>query len=69
MGKCTCGGKIIFTISEGSVIKYLEPTISIAEKYNLSPYLKQTIEILRRTVDSVFGKEKEKQEGLGKWFG
>ncbi len=70
-GKCkNCKeGKIIFTISEGSVIKYLQPSISIANKYNVKPYLKQTLELLQRRVEGVFGKEKEKQEGLGKWFG
>lgn len=70
IGKCTaCGGKIIFTISEGSVIKYLEPSISLGNAYNISPYLKQSLELLQCTIDAVFGKEKEKQEGLGKWFG
>jgi DNA polymerase II large subunit len=69
-GKCTaCGGKLVFTISEGSVIKYLEPTVSLARAYNLSPYLKQSVELLQRYVESVFGKDKEKQVGLGAWFG
>ncbi len=69
-GKCTaCGGRIIFTISEGSVIKYLEPSISIARKYHVPKYLLQTLELLERRIEGVFGKEKEKQEGLGKWFG
>ncbi len=70
LGKCTkCKGKLLFTISEGSVIKYLEPTISLAEAYDLSPYLKQTVHLLKCHVESVFGKDKEKQEGLGRWFG
>lgn len=69
-GKCTkCRGKIIFTISEGSVIKYLEPSISIAEKYNVPSYIKQSLELLKRRIEDVFGKEKEKQTGLGSWFG
>jgi DNA polymerase II large subunit len=69
VGKCTkCGGKIIFTISEGSIIKYLEPAISMAEKYNLPPYLKHSLELTKRRVEGVFGKEKEKQTGLGSWF-
>lgn len=68
IGKCTeCGGKIIFTIAEGSVIKYLEPTITLANKYNVDVYLKQTIQLLQTRVDEVFGKEKEKQAGLGEW--
>jgi len=70
IGKCTkCQGKIIFTISEGSVVKYLEPSISLANKYNVSAYLKQTLELTKRRIEDNFGKEKEKQEGLGKWFG
>jgi DNA polymerase II large subunit len=70
IGKCTkCGGKIIFTISEGSVIKYLGPSISLAKKYNVPAYLQQSLELLKRRVEDIFGKDKEKQEGLGKWFG
>jgi DNA polymerase II large subunit len=40
----------------------------LAEKYNLPSYLKQTLELTKLRVESVFGKEKEKQEALGKWF-
>ncbi len=70
VGKCTeCGGRVIFTISEGSVVKYLQPSISLANKYNIPSYLKQTLTILQRRIEGVFGKEKERQEGLGKWFG
>jgi DNA polymerase II large subunit len=70
LGKCTeCGGKIIFTISEGSIVKYLEPSISLATKYNLPSYLKQTLELTKRMIEGVFGKEKETQTGLGAWFG
>ena len=67
-GKCRCGGKIIFTISEGSIVKYLEPSISLAEKYEVSDYLKQTLDLTKRRIEAVFGKDKEKQEDLGKWF-
>lgn len=69
-GKCTkCGGRLIFTIAEGSVIKYLESSISLAEKYDLPAYLKQTLMLTKNRIESVFGKDKEKQEGLGRWFG
>lgn len=70
VGNCLkCGGKLIFTISEGSIIKYLEPAISLADKYDLPSYLKQNLELTKRGVESLFGREKEKQEGLGRWFG
>jgi len=69
LGKCQkCGGKLIFTISEGSVIKYLKPSLDLAEKYNLPMYLQQTLELTQKRIESVFGKDPEKQEGLGKWF-
>jgi len=68
-GKCSkCGGKIIFTISEGGIVKYLEPALSLAEKYDLSPYIKQSLELTKRYIESVFGRETEKQEALQRWF-
>ena len=70
VGKCLkCQGKIIFTISEGSIVKYLQPTISLGEKFHIPAYLTQTIELTKRRVEEYFGKEEERQEGLGKWFG
>ncbi|MBI4452990.1 DNA polymerase II large subunit [Candidatus Woesearchaeota archaeon] len=69
-GKClACGSRLIFTVSEGSIVKYLEPAISLSEKYNLPPYLKQVLELTKHRVEGVFGKDKDKQEGLGRWFG
>jgi DNA polymerase II large subunit len=70
IGKCSaCGGKLIFTVSEGFVVKYLELSMALAEKYNVSNYMRQTLELLKQRVESVFGKEKERQEGLGAWIG
>lgn len=66
-GKCDCGGKLIFTVSEGFVTKYLQASIDLAKKYDVPKYLIQNLDILQRRVEGVFGKEKEIQEGLGKW--
>ncbi len=63
-----CRGKIIFTIHEGGIKKYLDPMLVLSEKYDLSPYLKQTIQLVKGYIDSIFGKEMEKQEALEKWF-
>ncbi len=69
IGVCTeCGGKIIFTISEGSVIKYLDYSMELAEKYDVGSYLKQTLELTKLRIESYFGKEKEKQTGLGEFL-
>ncbi len=64
-GKCTaCGNRLLFTITEGSVLKYLGPSLSLAAEYTFSPYLKQHLGILKINAEKVFGKEKEKQVGL-----
>ena len=69
IGVCPrCAGKIIFTVHEGGIKKYLEPALSLAKKYNLSPYLQQNLQIIKENIDSIFGKELEKQEDLEKWF-
>jgi len=68
-GKCpVCGGKLIFTTHEGGIKKYLEPALQLAEKYGVSPYIKQNLELVKRYIDSIFGRELEKQEQLGGWF-
>jgi DNA polymerase II large subunit len=68
-GSCSrCNGKIIFTTNEGGIKKYLEPALDLAKKYHLSPYIRQSLELTKRHIDSVFGKELETQEDLEKWF-
>ncbi|QQG39152.1 MAG: DNA polymerase II large subunit [Candidatus Woesearchaeota archaeon] len=63
-----CKGRIVLTVTEGSIIKYLEPALSLAQKYDLPPYIIQSLELTKQGIEQVFGKEKEKQSGLGKWF-
>ena len=68
-GVCpVCGGKLIFTIHEGGIKKYLEPALNLAKKYNLSLYMKQNLELVKKYIDSIFGRELEKQEALEKWI-
>jgi len=68
-GTCLkCKGKLIFTISAGSVLKYLEPTLDLARNYELGPYMQQTLQLLQQRIYSVFGKDPDRQEGLTKWF-
>ncbi|MBI2105560.1 DNA polymerase II large subunit [Candidatus Woesearchaeota archaeon] len=68
-GVCSkCHGKIIFTIAEGSIVKYIEPAMSLIERYELPVYLRQTLELTKDMIESIFLQDKEKQMGLGKWF-
>ena len=55
-------------MNEGGIKKYLEPAIELVEKYSNSPYLKQNLDLIKRHIESIFGKETEKQEALKKWF-
>jgi DNA polymerase II large subunit len=69
-GVCpVCKGKLIFTINEGGIRKYLEPALDLAKKYNLSVYLQQNLDLIKRYIDSIFGRETEKQDKLESWFG
>lgn len=68
-GVCpVCKGKLIFTIHEGGIKKYLDPALDLAKKYNLSKYMQQNLELVKRYVESIFGRELEKQENISKWF-
>ena len=69
IGKCLrCGGRIIFTIAEGSIVKYLEPAIGLAKKYDVSNYVRQSLDLVKLAIESVFGRETEKQQELKQWF-
>ncbi|MFH1471426.1 MAG: DNA polymerase II large subunit [Nanoarchaeota archaeon] len=63
IGKCYCGGKLMLSVSEGAIRKYVEPTKHIIEKYKISPYLFQQFSLLEKDIDSLFGK-KARQLGL-----
>ena len=68
-GKCDeCGGKITFTVSEGSVIKYLELSINLANQYEAPMYLKRSLEVTKRRIEGVFGKSSDKQSALKVWI-
>lgn len=49
-------------------MKYMKPALDLARKYNASPYLLESLELTEMYIQSIFGKEKEKQEALVKWF-
>ncbi|MEK6945704.1 MAG: DNA polymerase II large subunit [Nanoarchaeota archaeon] len=68
-GNCRmCGGKLIFTVNEGGIKKYLDPALELAKKYELSPYIKQNLELIKSYIDSIFGKELEKQKTMADWL-
>jgi DNA polymerase II large subunit len=69
-GRCnTCGNpKLIFTISYGSIVKYLEPALDLTRNYNVPKYITQDLELTKKYIESIFGRDSEKQEALERWF-
>ncbi len=68
-GKCVkCGGKLIFTISEGGILKYMQPALDLAKRFKVSSYLLESLELAQMYIESIFGRDSEKQEALEKWF-
>ncbi|MBR9677695.1 MAG: DNA polymerase II large subunit [Nanoarchaeota archaeon] len=64
-GKCSkCRGKIIFTIAEGSVKKYVDISMNLGKEFHMNDYLKQVLELLNERIEQNFGYEIEKQTGL-----
>ncbi|MDD1712661.1 MAG: DNA polymerase II large subunit, partial [Methanoregulaceae archaeon] len=64
-GRCTrCTGNIIPTVHEGSVKKYLEMSRNICQRYRVSDYTRQRVEVLDMAITSTFGTEKDQQLGL-----
>jgi DNA polymerase II large subunit len=51
-----CSGKIIFTVSEGSVRKYMEPAMELVRDYKISSYTKESMELIGDYIERIFGK-------------
>ncbi len=59
-----CGGRLILTVHEGSVRKYLDVSMRVAEEFGVDDYTKQRLELIRLDIDSLFHNDKSKQTGL-----
>ncbi len=61
---CRCGGRLIFTVSEGTVLKYFDSIKELTGSDAIPEYLKSSIRVLQKRVEAVFGREESKQVGL-----
>ena len=69
-GKCSkCHNpKLIFTISYGSIVKYMEPAFNLVANFDVPAYIGQDLALTKKYIESIFGKDNEKQESIDKWF-
>jgi DNA polymerase II large subunit len=59
-----CGGDVNLTVHQGSVNKYMETAIQVAEKYDCREYTKQRLDIMDRRLESIFENDKNKQGSI-----
>ena len=57
-------GRVILTVTEGSVKKYLDTSMRVATEYEVSEYTRQRIELIGLDIKSLFESDKSKQMGL-----
>jgi DNA polymerase II large subunit len=60
-----CGGRVNLTVHRGSVNKYMETAIEVAEEFDCRDYTKQRLEVLDRSLESIFENDKNKPSSLG----
>jgi DNA polymerase II large subunit len=64
-GDCReCGGRVNLTVHEGSVTKYLDTAIRVADQYDCREYTKQRLQILERSIERVFEDDTNKQGSI-----
>ncbi|MBV0925652.1 DNA polymerase II large subunit [Halomicroarcula limicola] len=64
-GDCReCGGRVNLTVHEGSVNKYIDTAIRVADEFGARDYTKQRLKILERSIESVFENDHNKQSGI-----
>ncbi|MEM0149477.1 MAG: DNA polymerase II large subunit, partial [Candidatus Micrarchaeaceae archaeon] len=76
IGKCTrCGGKLVLTISKGGIEKYLDMAIDLGDRYELEPYIKQRLKLIKNEIENIFnvgaateGSKPVKQFNLSKFM-
>jgi DNA polymerase II large subunit len=65
-GDCReCGGRVNLTVHEGSVNKYMDTAIAVADRFGCREYTKQRLRILERSLESVFENDKNKPTTIG----
>ena len=60
-GECReCGGRVNLTVHEGSVNKYMDTAMEVAERFGCREYTKQRLRILNRSLESIFENDQNK---------
>ena len=64
-GDCReCGGRVNLTVHQGSVNKYMDTAREVAEEFDCRGYTKQRLEVLDRSLASIFENDKNKPTSI-----
>jgi len=64
-GTCReCGGRVNLTVHRGSVNKYMDAAVRVAEEYDCREYTKQRLEVIEASLESIFEDDTNKQSGI-----
>ena len=76
LGECTkrnhggerCPGRLVLTVYENSVKKYLKSTLELAERYKVPLYTVQRIQLMEKAVRSLFDNDRYHKATLDEYF-
>lgn len=60
-GNCKCGNKLVLTVHEASIKKYLEVAKHLSEKYKIPNYTRQRILLIEDAINSLFTSDNVKK--------
>ena len=64
-GDCReCGGDVNLTVHRGSVDKYMDTARQVADEFDCRGYTKQRLEVLERSLESIFENDKNKPTSI-----
>jgi DNA polymerase II large subunit len=64
-GSCSrCGGKLILTVHEGNINKYLKAAFTLCKEYELGTFVEQQISLIDMGLRSLIPEKKEKNKNL-----
>jgi DNA polymerase II large subunit len=63
MGKCIrCGEKIVLTVHQGGIEKYLSPAMDLIDRYGLDGYYADRLRLVKEEISSLFPSEEVDEE-------
>ncbi len=64
-GRCPkCGGELKLTVSPNTVKKYLDLAVRLSTEYDVSPYVRQRVEVIRKSIETLISPADEEKDKI-----